>query len=149
MKKIKKVIVGLLGTPNSGRTTAAKVLKKKGFYKASINNKVQEFANHLFSNEEMTMGKNDILNKIRERGYSVNKEYWLNLILISVPDDKGLIVFDDISLEEAYNSKIMVYQIYRPNISTTKLDDIETIVNDGSLKDFVRKIEELHNKIMF
>ena len=144
----KKIIVGLLGTPNSGRTTAAKILKKKGFYRASINDKVEEFAKHLFNDEELSFGKNQILNKVRERGYSVSKEYWLNLILVSVPDDTNLIVFDDISMEEAHNSSITVYQIHRDGVSTDKADGFETIENNGVLKDFTQQVEELYKKIV-
>jgi len=145
--KVNKLIIGLLGTPNSGRTTVAKILKKKGFYLASINDKVEEFAHHLFSDNELRSGANHIFNKVRRQGYSVNKEYWLNLILISVPDKIDFIVFDDISLEETENKKIKVYQIYRPGVSTIKIDDVETIENDGDIKSLTKKIEDLHNQI--
>ena len=142
------MIIGFLGSENSGRTVAAKVLEKKGFYRASINSKVEEFASHLFSEEELKRERKLILNRVRERGCSVNKEYWLNLILISIPDDTTYIVFDDISMDEALNDKVAAYQIYRPNVSSTKLDDVETIENDGTLEDFIKKIEALHKKLL-
>jgi dephospho-CoA kinase len=143
---MKKVIIGLIGTEKSGRTTAAKMLEKKGFYHASINDKVAEFASHLFSKEELKRENNIIINKVRERGCSVNKEYWLNLVLVSAPDDTQYVVFDDISLDEVDNNKVMAYQIYRPGVSVEKLDDIETILNNGSLKDLASKIDAIHRK---
>jgi len=145
---LKKLILGLLGGENSGRTTAAKILAKKGFCRASINKKVEEFASHLFSSEELVTDKNVILNRIRQRGYSVNKEYWLNLVLISVADKTNYVVFDDVSLEEASNNKVVVVQVYRPNVSSVRVDGVETIENDGTLKDFTKKIEDLSKKLL-
>lgn len=142
-----KIIIGFIGDHNSGKTTAANILKKKGFYKASINDKVEEFAKHLFPDNEWGKDRNVILNRVRRRGYQQCKEYWLNLIMVSVPDNKSFIVFDDLSIDEVEGNKIDVYQIYRPGVSTIELPDIKTIVNDGSLKDFASKIEELFSKI--
>ena len=147
MYKNKKIIIGFIGDHNVGKTYAANILKKKGFFKASVNDKVEEFANHLFKKEEIDKEKNLILNKIRKKGCEQCKEYWLNLILIAVPDNKNGIVFDDLSVDEASSRNIKVYQIYRPEVSTIKLDEYETIINDGSLKDFEGKIEELCRKI--
>jgi adenylate kinase family enzyme len=145
---MKKIIIGLLGTANSGRTTVAKMLQKKGFYFVSINDKVAEFASHLFSKDELEKDRKVILNSIRRRGSSVNKEYWLNLILISIPDSAKYIVFDDISLDEANNNKVSVYQVYRPNVSVERLKDIETIENDGSIKNLSEKIEKLYKEFI-
>jgi len=146
---MKKIIIGFIGDHNVGKTMAANILKKRGFFKASINEKVEEFAKHLFSEEELNRdNKNVVLNRVRRRGCDQCKEYWLSLILISVPDDKNYIVFDDLSIDEAESKNIQVYQIYRPGISTIQLPEYETIVNDGSLKDFTTKIEDLCKKIV-
>lgn len=143
-----KRIIGLIGTQNSGRTTVAKMLEKKGFYLASINDKVKELASHLFSAEELQTEGNVILNNVRRRGTKVNKEYWLNLILVSVPDDAKYIVFDDISFNEIGNDNIIAYQIYRPDFSVEKIADIETIENDGTLKDLSSKIDEIYKQFI-
>jgi len=148
MKKNKKIIIGFLGCPKSGRTTAAKILEKKGFYFVSINEKVAEFASHLFSKDEIEREHNKIINEVRKRGTKVNKEYWLNLILIAVPDEAKYIVFDDISLDEANNDKVSTYQIYRPDVSNLRVDDIETIENDGSLKDLAKRIEDIYEQFV-
>jgi len=144
---MKKIIIGFIGDHNVGKTMAANILKRKGFYKASINDKVEEFAKHLFPDDNWNKDRNVILNRVRRRGYVQCKEYWLNLILISVPDDKNFIVFDDLSIDEAESNKIGVYQIYRPGTSTIELPDIKTIVNDGNIADFTKKIEELYKEL--
>jgi dephospho-CoA kinase len=143
---MKKVIIGLIGTAKSGRTTVAKMLEEKGFHFVSINEKVAEFAGHLFSEEELRREGNTIINKVRERGASVNKEYWLNLILVSVPDTAKYVVFDDISLDEVDNDKITAYQIYRPDVSSERLEDIETIENNGTIADLSSKVEDIYKK---
>lgn len=144
---MKKVAIGFIGDHNVGKTYAANLLEKKGFCHVSINNKVVEFANHLCSKEEIEANKFHILNRIRRRGSEVHKEYWLNLVLISIPDDKDYIVFDDLSVDEVECNKIKTYQIYRPNISRIKLPDIETIENDGNIEEFNAKIEKLYEKL--
>ena len=147
--KIKKtkIIVGLIGDHGVGKTTAANIFKKKGFFKASINEKVEEFTRHLFENNDWMEKKNTILNNVRKKGYKNCKSYWLNLILITVPDDKNFIVFDDMSLEDTENKGIYVVQIYRPSVSREKLEDIETIENNGTIDEFKEKIEELYKKL--
>lgn len=114
---------------------------------ASINDKVAEFSSHLFSKQELETNGNSIMNQVRQRGCSVNKEYWLNLVLISVPDNVKYIVFDDISLDEANNDKVKAYQIYREGVSKERLEEIETIENNGGLKDLSNKIEEIYREI--
>lgn len=138
-----KVIIGFIGDHGVGKTTAANILKKRGFHKVSISNKVEEFATHLFSREEIGRNRVSILNQVRRRGCKVHKEYWLNLVLSTLPDDKNLIVFDDLSIDEAESKQIDTYQICRPNFSRIELPNMKTIVNNGSLRDFTSKIEEL------
>ena len=145
---MKKITIGFIGDHNVGKTTAANILRRKGFYKASINDKVEEFAKHLFPDNDWTKEKNIILNRVRRRGCDQCKEYWLNLILISVPDDKNFVVFDDLSIDETENNKIGVYQIIRPGVSTIELPDIKTIINDGTLSDFTKKIEDLYKELL-
>ena len=145
---MKKIIIGFIGDHNAGKTAAANMLKKKGFHKASINEKVEEFAGHLFQPYEIEKDKAVILNNVRRKGCKVHKEYWLNLVLTSLSNDKIMIIFDDLSIDEAESNKIKVCQIYRPNISTIELPDIDTIVNDGSLKDLSAKIDAFYKKIV-
>lgn len=147
MKKNQKIVIGFIGDHGVGKTTAANMLAKRGFHKVSINDKVEEFARHLCTDEEMATNKNRIVNKIRRRGCEVHKEYWLNLVLISVPDNKDFIVFDDLSMDEVEVNKIKSIQIYRPEVSGIKLADIETIENDGNIGVFSEKIGKLCEKL--
>jgi len=143
-----KAIIGFIGDKNAGKTLAAGFLKEKGFHKVSIGSKIEEFAIHLFSEAELNENRDVILKKIRESGRKAHKSYWVNLLLISVPSKKNLIVFDDIELDEAIFNKIKIYQIYRPGVSSLQIPDIETIINDGTKKDLREKIEELYKKIL-
>ena len=143
-----KIIIGFIGDHQVGKTTAANILKKMGFHKLSINTKVEEIAKYLFSQEEMKKNRNSILNEVRRRGVKVCKEYWLNLILVTLAEDKKLIVFDDYSIDEAMVKKSKVIQITRPNVTTIELPDIETIVNDGNIAEFTTKIEKLGKSLM-
>jgi len=138
-----KIIIGFIGDSGVGKTFAAEFFEKKDFYKLSIDSKVKEFAKHLELGEE-----SDTIRKIRERGYAVHKGYWLNLVLSSIPEDRDLIVFDDISVSEKSNEILQTYQIYRPNISTEKYDDIDIIENDGNLDKFTQELEKLYNVLL-
>ena len=46
------------------------------------------------------------------------------------------------------SKRINVCQIYRPEVSRIRLPDIDTIENDGNLKDLAKKIEDLHKKLL-
>jgi dephospho-CoA kinase len=146
MKK-QKIIIGFVGGKDVGKTTAANILSSKGFFRANIMSKVEELAKHLASPQELNKHKDEILDQIRRKGCAVCKEYWVNLILIAVPDTFDFIVFDDIILEEAVSGKIKLYQVYRPYKSLQIIPDIETIENNGTLKDFTDKIEDLYKKL--
>jgi len=139
-----KIIIGFMGQEDSGRSTAASVFKKKGFCKVSINSKVKEFASHLLGTKKINDA--DIL-ELRRRGHDVNKSYWINLALTSIDTDADGVVFDDIEAGEVLSDVVKIYQIYRPDVSTLQLPDVETIVNDGSKKEFVAKITDLYNSL--
>jgi hypothetical protein len=140
---MQKVIIGFIGDHNVGKTLSSDYLKKKGFLKFSINSKVNEFARFLFSKDEIKQNTNVILNKVRRKGYTVHKEYWINLIMASVHNDKHLVVFDDLSIDEIGIEKIEIYQIVRPNVSTIELPDIKTIINNGSIEELYAKIDKI------
>ena len=142
-----KLIIGLIGEHGVGKTVAANTLKNLGFHKLSISSKVEDVAQYLFSKDEIKHNRNTILNEVRRRGIKVCKEYWLNLILVTLPSDTNLIVFDDFSIDEASVKKVKTIQIIRPSFTTLELPDLETIVNDSSLNDFKAKIEELGKKL--
>jgi len=138
---MKGLIIGFIGDYGVGKTTASKIISDFGFYRVSINEKVNEIACHLFSKEEIKLNKPHILNGIRRKGCLISKLYWFNLVMGSIPNDKNLVVFDDLSIDEIENKKILVYQIIRPDFTTIEIPDVKTIVNDGTLNDFTDKIK--------
>lgn len=138
-QKTNKVIIGFIGDHNAGKTCAANILEKHGFYKVSITNKVKEFISFLLkdiSAEE----KEKSIPIVREKGYKINSCFWLNLVLTSIDDDKDNIVFDDISMHEVKYSIVTPYQIYRKGVSLSIIPNIQIIENNLELKDFEEKI---------
>lgn len=142
MKKNKQIIA-FIGDEGCGKTTASNFLAKHGFHKVEIINKVNDFARYLFTQKQFDCNKKEILENIRKRGCLVNKEYWINLVLISVPDSANRIVFDELMKEEIVNNKIKVYQIIRPNATKVVHSNVETIQNDGKLDEFYNKLLKL------
>lgn len=134
-----KKIVGFIGDKNTGKTLAANILEKKGFYKISISSKVKEFVGFI-------NGKNrtddEILRTVRNRGYLINKKYWINLVLSSIPSNIDKVVIDDLEENDIDNKAMDVYQVYRKNVSENKLPNIKMLINND-LRDFIKKIESL------
>jgi len=144
MKKQHKNIIGFVGEHGVGKTTAAEVLQRNGFYLVDINKQVLDVASQLFTPEELKNASGAILRETRRRGQQVNSRYWLNLVMIGVPDDKDLVVIDNIDLGEVYGTDIEIYRIYRSVVSTKESPpEIEVIQNDGTLEEFTKKIEDL------
>ncbi|MFW5804098.1 MAG: hypothetical protein ACOCWG_02585 [bacterium] len=140
----KRIIIGLVGDKNVGKTTMAnRLVEEKDFYKIDISDKVKEFATHLVPQFESYQDKSEILTKIRLKGCKINKSYWINLCLSSVVQDHAKIVLDEI-IEPEIIPSIEVYQIYRPKISTKTIPNVVTICNDKSLKSFISKIDDLN-----
>ena len=136
-KKIKN-IVGFMGDGIFCKNSA-EVLQGMGFYKISIGKKVLEISKYLIeaNGGEIT---EDILNQIRNRGYKINRLYWINLALSSVPDDKKKIVIEDLRIEDIIKDVISPYYI-----SNGKKDDcppdIEIIEKTKEISDFKKIIE--------
>ena len=145
--KSHKIIIGFLGDSGVGKTTAANALVSEGFYRVSIAEKVLEFTQRLFSEEEIAENKDKIFEKMRQKGNRVHKGYWLNLTLVSIPDDKDKIVLDDFTTSDLLGDVVKVYQIDRPNFTKNKLPNIESIINDSTLNSFTEKIKILGKKL--
>jgi len=142
-----KNIIAMVGETGSGRKTAANALRQLGFYRISIAAKVEEFACRLFSKEEIEKSKPEIIKEVRKRGFRVSPNYWFNLILIDIPDNKGKIVFDDVEPDEIVNSNVIkFYHILRPNIPSSKLPNAE-IINNGATKEaFIKEVQRICGK---
>ena len=138
----KKIIVGFIGEEGVGKTTASKVLVGEGFYRVSLMSKVEEFASYLFSKEEIAMNKEKILDQVKQRGIATYKKYWLNLVLMSIPESKDYIVIDDLEEGDVQDcSLIKLIEIHKEGLESK--DKSEIITNDGTLKEFKEKIKSL------
>ena len=138
----KKIIVGFIGESGVGKTTASNVLANCGFYKVSLMSKIEEFASYLFSKEELALNKECLLKQVKQRGMKTYKRYWLNLILMAIPEKENLIVIDDLEKEDVEGCDI----IKCIEISKTKQNN-EIILNDGTLKAFKEKVKGLAKKL--
>jgi hypothetical protein len=128
----KKNIVGLIGD-NMACQTTAEILHRLGFYKVCISDKVKEIAKYLLklNDDEITAG---VINQIRNRGYHVNRLYWINLTLAAVPDNKELIVISDLRLEDVIQEVISPYFVAKKEEKNDCPPDIE----------FIEKLTEPH-----
>ena len=109
----KKKIIGLIGNQNLVKIISSK-LEKNGFKKLSICNKVKEIASFILSKDEIE--KENIIKKFREKAYLINRWYWINLLLSSVPEKCQSIVIDDLQEEDVVPNVIDVYRISESNI---------------------------------
>ena len=57
---------------------ASKSLHDIGYYKVSIKSKVLEISKYLIKDEI----SDEIIENIRNRGYKVNRLYWINLVFV-------------------------------------------------------------------
>ena len=133
-----KVIIGFIGAKNSGKSSAADVLEKLGFHRLSINSKVKEFATNLLGTD--TDDKS--IHSLRMKGYGVNNGYWLNLTLMSVPDSVNFMVIEDVYEQDMIKGLVKTYEVIRDKeYLTDRIPDSELILNDTSLDDFQRNVE--------
>jgi len=138
----KKIIVGFIGEKGVGKTTASKTLVSEGFYRVSLMSKVEEFANYLFSKEEIALNKEKILNQVKKRGIATYKKYWLNLVLMSIPENKDYVVIDDLEEGDVQNCPIVkLIKIHKAKQEGSGKGEI--IINDSTLKEFKEKIKTL------
>ena len=143
----KKVIIGFIGEDGVGKTTASNILAKEGFYKTSITTKVIEFASYLFSEEEIASNRETILKEVKKRGNSTYGRYWLNLVLMAIPENKNLIVIDDLGEEDIQTCTIVQPIEIIKDKQSPKDKDRMVIENSGDLKAFKEKVKMLAKKL--
>jgi len=104
----KKLIIGLIGDDLDLRVKVAKVFTNVGFHRVSISSKTNELAKYLLPGDTFP---EETINQIRQRGYKVSRSYWINLVLASAPDDKDLILIDDLQPEDIIEGVVTPYLI--------------------------------------
>jgi len=140
---IKKIIIGLLGDKGSGKTTVSAMLSEMGFHRISILSKVREIAKYLLPGDDWP---EETLDQIRERGYKVNKTYWINLTLGSAPEDKDLIVIDDLKENDVISSVIRPICVFRDGVSKENTSKIEILANNSDLNSLRKSIQDKFRK---
>lgn len=135
----KKIIIGLINSDQincvKDINKVVKVFTDVGFYRTSISSKTTEIAKYLLPGNRFP---EETLDKIRSKGYTVSKCYWVNLVLASVPDDKNLIIIDDIRKEDIIDNVIFPYVLCDSEANI--IDGIETInVNSLELDNDIHK----------
>jgi len=135
--KNKKNIIGVIGDKEY-KDIVSDILISNGFFRIRIVDKVQAICKLLEMDAD--------LNSIRERGYKIGRLYWINLLLSAIPEDKKLILIDDIRLEDIVGKIMKVYYICDRNQETIP-KDIEVIYINNNIEEFknevVRKFEPL------
>jgi len=102
----------ILGIPTSlaynDKNELLDFLRNNGFNVCSISTKIKEVAKYLLKISDVDSIEEDLLSEIRRKGYIVNKLYWINLLLTSLPekDKDNHIVIDDIWEEDLYGGYI-------------------------------------------
>ena len=138
-QKVKKII-GLIGD-NKVCQEVSEFLVKNGFYVASISNKVSEIAKYLIKLKEDEI-TDELITKIRNKGYQVNKLYWINLVLTSVPENKNLIVIEDLRIEDVIKDIITPYYFTKNDDGNNCPKDIKMIVKPNDSDEFKRMLEK-------
>jgi len=138
-----KDIIALVGNRES-RKIATQILKEQGYYVVSIDSKVFEFASQFFEEEELDNHGEQIISEFRERGKKAHQHYWLNLVMIGVPDDKERIVISDANMDEVVNTPFRVlYLTDGINNEVQNNERLEVINYDGNNAEFTKKIHDI------
>jgi hypothetical protein len=133
----KKIIIGLMGEDVNLREKVAKIFSDIGFFRTSISSKTTELANYLLPGD---IFPEETVDQIRQRGYKVSNCYWINLVLASTPDDKDLILIDDLRQQDIIEGVIIPYIV--------ETDDIVSYGGIEAINANSKNIEaEIHSKI--
>jgi len=130
----KKIVIGLIGEDEALRAKVASVFVDVGFYKTSVAAKTTELAKYLLPGD---IFPKETIQEIRNRGYNVSKCYWINLVLASVPDDKDLILVEDLQEKDIIDGVIVPYRV----VSEENKSDNTINANSENLE------AEVHGKI--
>ena len=130
-----KIVIGLLGDDIPLRAKVTKAFVDIGFHKTSVASKTNELAKYLLPGD---IFPEETIQQIRERGYKVSNYYWINLVLASVPDNKDLIIVDDLQEKDIIDGVIISYRV----VDKDQPDDHNAInANSDNLE------VDVHNKI--
>ena len=102
-----KIILGIRSSlPYNNKDDLLAYLKKHGFIVCAISSKIREVAKYLLKIDDGEAIQPDLLVEIRKKGYSVNKLYWINLLLTTIPEKESNIIIEDIWEEDLYGGYV-------------------------------------------
>lgn len=104
----KKIVIGLIGDDLALRKKVASTFVDIGFYQTSVASKTNELAKYLLPGD---IFPEETIQQIRDRGYKVSDCYWINLVLASVPEDKELIIINDLQDQDIIDGVIIPYKV--------------------------------------
>lgn len=138
-----KIILGILANDTYNNKDAfLNGITHHGFKAYSISSKIKEFAKYLLKGDMSTISQEDI-DEVRTRGYKINKLYWINLLLTSIPDEDSNIVIEDVwdsDLFEGYVLPVVSDPILVPNMEFVTYPTI--LSKDVEIKRWIKEIEE-------
>lgn len=102
---MKKTIIGIIGDKDARLNALCEHLGKHKFKKVTISSKVREMSKYIVRGDL----SDDIVSQIRERGYKVNRLYWVNLLLSSMKDEDSNILIEDLSKQDIVDGVMTVY----------------------------------------
>lgn len=110
---MEKIIIGLIGNSKKDISAISSFLERHGYLKTSINNKVKDVSRFIFSKDDQK--QENIIRKLRERAYKINKKFWINLLLSDITKKHNKIVIEDLEEEDVIKS-IKILRINKDNL---------------------------------
>jgi len=140
----KKIILGIMSSdPYNDKDAFLSQLSHNGFSIHSISSKIKEVAKYLLKVEDVSDVSEKDIDKIRNRGYNVNKLYWVNLLLTSIMEKESNIIIKDLweeDLYEGYIIPIISDPILVPNVDFIKYPKV--LSDSSEIKRWIKEIEE-------
>lgn len=144
--KIKpKIILGiLLSDPYNGKEEFLSHLGKNSFSVYSISSKIEEMAKYLLKTDNVADITQESIDDIRKKGYAVNKLYWINLLLTSIPEKNSYIIVKDLWQEDLYEGYIT--PIVSDPILVSNVNFVRFPRNASNVAEIKRWVDEIKEK---
>lgn len=131
-----KIIIGLFGKENN-KIYVSSILENIGFQKIEIKSIIENFEKKLLKKSDFT-NFNSNLSTIRNSGYKIMNNYWINLLLTSIPKNKSYFFIPDIQEEDVVENIITPYYIIEKDDNT--LNYKNTFIIKAGLEDQIKSM---------
>ena len=140
----KKIILGILPSdPYNDKEAFLDQMALNGFTLNTISSKIEDIAKYLLNAKDVSEITDKDIYALRKKGYSVNKLYWINLLLTSFSDEEDKILIYDLWQDDLYGG--YVTPIVSDPILVPNLDFIKYPVdlsNSDAFRQWIKEIEE-------